>query len=83
MIDLASKLMPEKIMFVAFVIEYYLKASVIFALFALQHYSFTKSNDLLRSWLTEPPFTPLVILNMVEYLWNLQFIKDTRNQCMT
>ena len=81
MMDLASKLIPERIMFLAFVMEYYLKAGIIFAIFAFQHYTFAKSNDILRSWLTAPPsFTPLLILNMLEYIWNLQFIKDTRNQ---
>lgn len=80
MMDLTSRLIPERIMFVAFAMEYYLKAGIIFAIFAFQHYAFTKNNDILRAWLTSPPsFTPLVILNMLEFIWNLQFIKDTRN----
>lgn len=52
MMNFASKFVPERMIFLAFLLEYYFKASIIFAIFSFQHYAFIRSNDILKSWLT-------------------------------
>ena len=79
MMDYGSKILPEKAGFILFILKHYASLTIIFAKFAIQSYAFSHSNSLIFWWMDAPLLAPLPILNIVEYLWNLQFLKDTRN----
>jgi hypothetical protein len=81
MMDYAAKILPRKIAFIWFILKYYAATTIAFALFAFQYHSFSHSHShssLLLSWTVTPSLTALQILNILEYLWNLQFMKDSR-----
>lgn len=84
MMDYAAKILPQKISFVCFIFQYYAGMTIAFAIFAFQYHSFSHSSSLFLSW-TVPPssLNALQILNILEYFWNLQFMKDSRKHMST
>lgn len=84
MMDYAAKILPQRISFLCFILQYYAGVALAFALFALQHHSFSHSSSLFLSWTISPScLSVLRILNIVEYFWNLQFMKDSRKHVST
>lgn len=84
MMDYAAKILPHRISFFCFILQYYAGVMVAFALFAYQHHSFSHSSSLFLSWTVSPSaLSALQILNIVEYFWNLQFMKDSRKNVST
>jgi hypothetical protein len=79
MMDYGSKILPAKAGFILFVLKYYAGLAIVFAKFVLQSYAFSHSGSLLFAWTRPPSIEVLPILNILEYFWNLQFLKDTRN----
>lgn len=84
MMDYGAKILPQRISFICSILQYYAGMMVAFALFAFQHHSFSHSSSLFLSWTVSPSsLSVLQILNIVEYFWNLQFMKDSRKHLST
>lgn len=79
MMDYGSKILPAKAGFILFILKYYAGLAIVFAKFVLQSFAFSHSGSLLFAWTNSPSIEILPLLNIFEYFWNMQFLKDTRN----
>lgn len=84
MMDYACKILAQRVSFIWLILEYYGGMGVAWALFAFQHHCFSHSSSLFLSW-TFPPssLSVLQIMNILEYFWNMQFMKDSRKNMFT